>query len=132
MAPTLDFISLVVDDLARAAAFYRDGFGISEESITAEQDHVRIEFENEVTLVLYARSSFEKQFGDLVASSRAGGVILSRTVEAKNDVEALIRRAISAGGSQAGSPEEQDWGGYAGYLKDPDGHLWEIVWDSQV
>jgi uncharacterized glyoxalase superfamily protein PhnB len=21
------------------------------------------------------------------------------------------------------------WGGYAGYFQDPDGHLWEIVWN---
>jgi predicted lactoylglutathione lyase len=23
-------------------------------------------------------------------------------------------------------------GGYAGYLMDPDGHLWEIVWNPQL
>jgi len=23
------------------------------------------------------------------------------------------------------------WGGYSGYFKDPDGHLWEIVWNPQ-
>jgi uncharacterized glyoxalase superfamily protein PhnB len=21
------------------------------------------------------------------------------------------------------------WGGYAGYFQDPDGHLWEVVWN---
>ncbi len=23
------------------------------------------------------------------------------------------------------------WGGYSGYFKGPDGHLWEIVWNPQ-
>ena len=23
------------------------------------------------------------------------------------------------------------WGGYAGYFQDPDGHLWEVVWNPQ-
>jgi len=23
------------------------------------------------------------------------------------------------------------WGGYCGYFQDPDGHLWEIVWNPQ-
>ena len=23
------------------------------------------------------------------------------------------------------------WGGYSGYFQDPDGHLWEVVWNPQ-
>ena len=26
---------------------------------------------------------------------------------------------------------ETFWGGYAGYFKDPDGHLWEVAWNPQ-
>jgi len=26
---------------------------------------------------------------------------------------------------------ETFWGGYAGYFQDPDGHLWEVVWNPQ-
>ena len=24
------------------------------------------------------------------------------------------------------------WDGYAGYFTDPDGHLWEVVWNPQL
>jgi uncharacterized protein len=24
------------------------------------------------------------------------------------------------------------WGGYSGYFQDPDGHLWEIVWNPHL
>ena len=24
------------------------------------------------------------------------------------------------------------WGGYAGYFQDPDGHLWEVVWNPHL
>ena len=24
------------------------------------------------------------------------------------------------------------WGGYSGYFQDPDGHLWEIVWNPDL
>lgn len=27
---------------------------------------------------------------------------------------------------------ETFWGGYAGYFQDPDGHLWEVVWNPQL
>jgi uncharacterized protein len=26
---------------------------------------------------------------------------------------------------------ETFWGGYSGYFQDPDGHLWEVVWNPQ-
>ena len=27
---------------------------------------------------------------------------------------------------------ETFWGGYAAYFQDPDGHLWEIVWNPDL
>ena len=28
-----------------------------------------------------------------------------------------------------GQPHERPWGIYSGYFRDPDGHLWEIIWN---
>lgn len=25
--------------------------------------------------------------------------------------------------------EEAFWGGYSGYFRDPDGHIWEVAWN---
>jgi hypothetical protein len=30
------------------------------------------------------------------------------------------------------SAEDTFWGGYAGDFQDPDGHLWEVVWNPQL
>jgi predicted lactoylglutathione lyase len=27
---------------------------------------------------------------------------------------------------------ETFWGGYAGYFQDPDGHLWEVLWNPDL
>jgi hypothetical protein len=127
MPATLDFVSLVSANLASSRRFYEEGLGFPSECFSSGPDHLKIDLENDVSLVLYERAGFEKQFGDIVGSSFAGGLILSHTVPARSDVEATLARAVSAGGSIADSPVDQDWGGYAGYVKDPDGHLWEIV-----
>ena len=37
--------------------------------------------------------------------------------------------AERAGGTVIRPGKELDWGGYAGYFADPDGHLWEIAWN---
>ncbi len=29
----------------------------------------------------------------------------------------------------AKEPVKADWGGYSGYFKDPDGHLWEVAYN---
>jgi len=29
-------------------------------------------------------------------------------------------------------PRDRPWGIYAGYFRDPDGHLWEIMWNPQL
>ena len=41
-------------------------------------------------------------------------------------------QASSAGGVIVKSAHDTFWGGYAGYFQDPDGHLWEVVWNPQL
>ncbi|WP_237559933.1 VOC family protein [Desulfohalovibrio reitneri] len=35
--------------------------------------------------------------------------------------------ARQAGAEVAKHPQDVFWGGYSGYFRDPDGHLWELV-----
>jgi predicted lactoylglutathione lyase len=35
----------------------------------------------------------------------------------------------SVGPVQRSSSRLKIWGGYAGYSRDPDGHVWEIAWN---
>lgn len=30
------------------------------------------------------------------------------------------------------NPQPTLYGGYAGYFRDPKGHLWEIIWDPEL
>jgi uncharacterized glyoxalase superfamily protein PhnB len=30
------------------------------------------------------------------------------------------------------APAPTFWGGYAGYFGDPDGHLWEVLWNPAL
>lgn len=42
-----------------------------------------------------------------------------------------MARAAPAGAALVKAAHDTFWGGYAGYFLDPNGHLWEIVWNSQ-
>ena len=54
---------------------------------------------------------------------------LSHNVQSKPDVDAVINQAIKAGATLVKTPENVFWGGYSGYFKDPDGHLWEVAYN---
>ena len=65
---------------------------------------------------------------NLVNFARAGG---SRPdVQARlRRVDAVMEQARKAGAVTVKEAQDTFWGGYAGYFQDPDGHLWEVVWN---
>ena len=40
-----------------------------------------------------------------------------------------MEQAARAGADIVKPAGETFWGGRAGYFRDPDGHLWEVVWN---
>lgn len=40
--------------------------------------------------------------------------------------------AEKAGAKIIKPAQDTFWGGYAGYFQDPDGHLWEIVYNPDI
>ena len=55
------------------------------------------------------------------------GVALAHLEPTKEDVDRVINEARSLGAEIVKEPQEVFWGGYSGYFKDLDGHLWEIA-----
>ncbi|HET9051036.1 MAG TPA: VOC family protein, partial [Candidatus Dormibacteraeota bacterium] len=49
----------------------------------------------------------------------------------REEVDRIIGEAVSAGGRLTAPPHMRPFGFYSGYVQDPDGHLWEIGWNSQ-
>lgn len=139
MKPTINCITLPVDDLQRSLVFYRDGLRLPTDGSTGfslEEDHIAIELQGGLYLVLIQRARFS-QFTRLSrqsASEAAGaapGCMLSYFAGSHDEVDALVASAVAAGGQAGERPSQQEWG-YAGYVKDPDGHLWEISWNLEI
>jgi uncharacterized protein len=126
--PGLDLISVAVDDLQRTASFYRDGLGWSAERVSTSDDYVKIDLERGLSLLLYERGFFTRQFGHLGTADKAGGMVLSMLAGSEAEVATMVERAAAAGGKlPAGKPQQQAWGGFAGYFADPDGLVWEVI-----
>lgn len=57
---------------------------------------------------------------------------IGHNVNSKEEVDAVMKQAKEAGAKIVKSAQDTFWGGYAGYFQDPDGHLWEVVWNPQM
>lgn len=56
---------------------------------------------------------------------------LGHNVSSRENVDALMSQAATAGAVIVKPAQGACWGGCAGYFQDPDGHLWEVVWSPQ-
>jgi predicted lactoylglutathione lyase len=56
------------------------------------------------------------------------GVTLAINFASSTEVDQAVEDARAAGASLVGAPADRDWGGYSGYVADPEGNRWELVW----
>ncbi|NJD36230.1 MAG: VOC family protein [Betaproteobacteria bacterium] len=135
MKPRISMITLGVDDLERALRFYRDGLGLKTEGIIGQQfEHGAVVFfdlQAGLKLALWPRQSLAHDSGIALTASGATEFALGHNVGSKAEVDAVMRQARDAGAVIAKPAQDTFWGGYAGYFQDPDGHLWEVVWNPQ-
>jgi hypothetical protein len=65
--------------------------------------------------------------GDVCDTTKAQEIIQSVSAPNREGVDALIAKAVGAGGRALGKAKEQPFG-YAGGFADPDGHVWCVLW----
>lgn len=133
MEPRITFITLAVDDLERAVAFYRDGLGLATKGIVgSEFDNGAAAFFNlqsGLRLALWPRRSLAADCGVPLQAPSATEFSLAHNVGSEAEVDALMRQAEGAGATIVKTARPTFYGGYAGYFKDPDGHLWEVAFN---
>jgi uncharacterized protein len=135
MKARISVITLGVDDLERSVRFYRDGLGLRTDGIIGQEfEHGAVAFfdlEGGVKLALWPRESMAHDTGQPRSRSNASEMTLGHNVRSKEEVDAIMAEAASAGAEILKPATETFWGGYAGYFMDPDRHVWEVVWNPQ-
>ena len=135
MKPRITVITLGVDNLERSLAFYRDGLGLPTEGIIGREfEHGAVAFfdlQSGIKLVLWARDDLAHDSGLAKTPASPTELSLGHNVASKAEVDAVMAQAQQAGGVIVKHATDTFYGGYAGYFQDPDGHLWEVVWNPQ-
>jgi catechol 2,3-dioxygenase-like lactoylglutathione lyase family enzyme len=136
MKPRITVITLGVDDLDRAVAFYRDGLGWATEGVVGREfEHGAVAFfdlQSGLRLALWPRASIALDSGlpqGAADGSGATEMTLGHNVASVAEVDAAMAQAAAAGANIIKPAHTTFWGGHAGYFQDPDGHLWEVVYN---
>ena len=135
MKACISVITLGVANLDRAVQFYRDGLGLPTDGIVGNEfEHGAVAFFDlaaGLKLALWPTTSLAQDTG-LPFSGRGSGVSIGHNVMSKTEVDEVMAEAKAAGATIVKPAKDTFWGGYAGYFQDPDGHLWEVVWNPQL
>ncbi len=133
MRPHISVITLGVDDLERAVEFYRDGLGLTTDGIVgAEFEHGAVAFfdlQAGLKLALWSRAAIAHDTGISGTSPNPTEVTMGHNVGSEAEVDEVLREAAEAGAKIIKTGTPTSWGGYARYFQDPDGHVWEVVWN---
>jgi uncharacterized protein len=133
MHPHITVLTLAVDDLERAVAFYRDGLGLATRGVVgSEIEDGAVAFfplTAGLTLALWPRESLARDSGVPVGGAGGATMSIGHNVGSPAEVDEILRQAESGGAQIVKPGKETAWGGYAGYFRDPDGHLWDVVFN---
>jgi hypothetical protein len=134
-------ITLAVSDLDRALEFYR-GLGLESPGVIGTEfagddtspagDVAMFHLHGELILAVYPRTELAKDANVPLGPPKTGEFSIGHVVASKADVDELLAQAEAGGATLTGPPHDRPWGIYSGYFRDPDGHLWEIMWNPQL
>ncbi len=125
--PRLTVVTLGVRDLAAATAFYTTVFGRGPRPGTEGVSF----FELPGTwITLFPLEKLAEDISPTQSAERGAfsGITLAHNARSRKEVIRIVETAEKAGARVVKKPQETFWGGFGGYITDPDGYHWEIVW----
>jgi uncharacterized protein len=133
MKPRISVITLGVDDLERSLKFYKDGLGLPTKGIVGQEfEHGAVVFfdlQSGLKLAIWNRKDIAHDTIINQTQKSPTEFTLGHNVGSKEEVDIVMEQAGKAGAIITVPAHDTFWGGYSGYFQDPDGHLWEVVWN---
>ena len=133
MKPYISVITLAVNNLEQSLKFYCEGLGLHSEGILGQEYEYGavafIELQSDVKLALWPQQSIQHDTGLELSAMCPTQMTLGHKVFSPLEVDQVMAQAARAGAQIIKPAQATFYGGYAGYFQDPNGHLWEVVWN---
>ncbi len=141
MKPRIHVLTLGVEDLERSLAFYRrlglESPGVVGSEFPGDEEQaagaiVTFQLDRGLILAVYPRSELAKDARIDPPPPSSGSFSIGHAVPRREDVDQMLEAAEAAGATVTVTAYERPFGVYSGYFSDPDGHLWEILWNPAL
>ena len=126
MEQHINYITLGVADLAESRRFYREVFGW-QETANSNENIAFFQAGNALLLALFGQAALARDAQIPEQSSGFPRFTLAHNVGSEAEVDALFAGFAAKNANIIKVPQKVFWGGYSGYIADPDGFLWEIA-----
>lgn len=124
------YVNLPVRDLTASIDFFTE-VGFAFDPQTTDDNTTCMVITDDIRVMLLAEpffATFTKK--ELVDATKATEVIIALSVDSREQVDALVAKALAAGAQPANDPMDHGFM-YGRSFADPDGHLWEAFhWDE--
>ena len=127
MEQRLTIIGLGVSNLSASTMFYQEKFGWQKMSSSTED--ITFFKLNGILLSLYSRDKLAEDATINPDGTGFKGFTMAYNTRSKEEVDGMFEDLEEKGVKIVKRPEEVFWGGYSGYIADPDHNLWEIAYN---
>ncbi|HTQ29507.1 MAG TPA: VOC family protein [Puia sp.] len=127
MDQRLTIITLGVADVKRATSFYEEVFGWNKSA--SGNENISFFHLNGIEFALYGRGELAKDATVPAEGSGFKGFTLAYNARSEKEVDELFELLGKRGANIVKKPGKVFWGGYSGYMADPDDNLWEIAYN---
>lgn len=127
MRQKLTLITLGVQDIERTLAFYEAGLGWRKSS--GSTDDMLLFPLGGLVLGFYPRHLLAEDAHLEDAPTGFSGISLAYNASSEAEVDAVLAEVVALGATLIKPAQKVFWGGYSGYFKDLDGHLFEVAFN---
>ena len=121
------FVNLPIADMTRSRAFF-EALGLSFNPRFSNDQGACLEIAENIYAMLLVKPFFQGFTPRPVADANASTeVLVALSCESREEVQALVAKAVAAGGSLYAEPKDYGFMFQHGFA-DPDGHLWEVFY----
>lgn len=130
MRQKLNIITLGVKNLERSLSFYETGLGWKKSP--ASQGDIAFFPLGGIVLAVYPWEKLAEDAGISPQGSGFSGITLAYNAHSEDEVDAVMGQVAALGAEIVKPAQKVFWGGYSGYFRDPDGHLFEVAFNPFV
>jgi uncharacterized protein len=127
MRQKFSLITLGVNDFQKSLDFYEKGLGWKKSS--ASMDDLALFSLGGFVLGLYPRKLLAEDATVNENGTGFSGITISYNAKSEKEVDEVLKEVEKLGATIIKTARKVFWGGYSGYFKDLDGHLFEVAYN---